>query len=49
MKRHLVGNCEADSENYPRKLLRDIMYHIGLDVHEKTISNCVKDAARKIH
>jgi transposase len=25
------------------------MYYIGLDVHEKTISYCVKDAAGKIH
>ena len=42
-------SCEADSENYPRRLLRDIMYYIGLDVHKKTISYCVKDAAGKIH
>ena len=40
---------EADSENYPRRLLRDFMYYIGLDVHKKTISYCVKDAAGKIH
>ena len=25
------------------------MYYIGLDVHKKTISYCVKDAAGKIH
>ena len=25
------------------------MYYIGLDVHKKTISFCVKDAAGKIH
>jgi transposase len=25
------------------------MYHIGLDVHKKTISYCVKDAAGQIH
>ena len=42
-------SCEADSENYPRRLLRDFMYYIGLDVHKKTISYCVKDAAGKIH
>ena len=27
------------------RLLRDDMYYIGLDVHKKTISYCVKDAA----
>ena len=25
------------------------MYYIGLDVHKKTISYCVKDAARQVH
>ena len=25
------------------------MYYIGLDVHKRTISYCVKDAASKIH
>jgi hypothetical protein len=25
------------------------MYYIGLDVHKRTISYCVKDAAGKIH
>jgi hypothetical protein len=25
------------------------MYYIGLDVHKKTISYCVKDAAGQIH
>ena len=25
------------------------MYYIGLDVHKKTISYCVKDAAGRIH
>ena len=25
------------------------MYYIGLDVHKKTISYCVKDVAGKIH
>jgi transposase len=42
-------SCEADSENYSRRLLRDIMYYIGLDVHKRMISYCVKDAAGKIH
>ena len=36
---------EADSENYPGGSLRDDMYYIGLDVHKRTISYCVKDAA----
>jgi len=25
------------------------MYYIGLDIHEKTISHCVKDASGRIH
>ena len=40
---------EADSEELPRRLLRDDMYYIGLDVHKKTISYCVKDAAGHVH
>src|ERR1039457_198150 len=28
---------------------RNIMYYIGLEVHKRTISYCVKDAAGKIH
>jgi hypothetical protein len=32
--------CEADSET---------MYYIGLDVHKRTISYCVKDAAGCVH
>ena len=27
----------------------DIMYYIGLDVHKKTISFCVKDASGQVH
>ncbi len=27
----------------------DIMYYIGLDVHKKTISYCVKDASGQAH
>ncbi len=37
-------SCEADSENYLGGSSEN-MYYIGLDVHEKTITNCVKDAA----
>jgi hypothetical protein len=29
--------------------LRDDMYYIGLDVHKRTISYCVKDAAGHVH
>jgi SagB-type dehydrogenase family enzyme len=39
---------EADSENYLGGS-SETMYYIGLDVHKKTISYCVKDAAGKIH
>src|SRR6202162_4960781 len=28
---------------------RNIMYYIGLDVHKKTISYCVKDASGQVH
>ncbi len=41
-------SCEADSENYLGGS-SETMYYIGLDVHKKTISYCVKDAAGKIH
>src|SRR5260370_41461645 len=40
---------EADSENYPGGSLRDDMYYIGLDVHKRTISYCVKDEAGNVH
>jgi transposase len=39
---------EADSENYLGGS-SETMYYIGLDVHKKTISYCVKDAAGKVH
>ena len=32
----------------PRRLLRDYMYYIGLDLHKKTISYCIKDIAGKV-
>jgi hypothetical protein len=41
-------SCEADSENYLGGS-SETMYYIGLDVHKRTISYCVKDAAGKIH
>jgi transposase len=39
---------KADSENYLGGSSDD-MYYIGLDVHKKTISYCVKDAAGHVH
>jgi transposase len=41
--------AEADLENYLGGLLRDDMYYIGLDVHKRTISYCVNDAAGHVH
>ena len=41
-------SSEADSEN-DLGGSSEIMYFIGLDVHKKTISYCVKDAAGRVH
>ena len=41
-------SCEADSENYLGGS-SETMYYIGLDVHKRTISYCVKDAAGHVH
>ena len=41
-------SCEADSENYLGGS-SVTMYYIGLDVHKKTISYCVKDASGQVH
>ena len=49
MLQRLNSAVRLIQENYPRRLLREIMYYIGLDVHKKTISYCVKDAAGKVH
>ena len=38
---------KADSENNPGGSSET--YYIGLDVHKKTISFCVKDAAGQVH
>src|SRR5229473_2398664 len=46
-KAELNGN--VDSENNHGGSSRDIMYYIGLDVHKKTISYCVKDASGQVH
>ena len=39
---------QADSENNLGGS-SETMYYIGLDVHKKTISYCVKDAAGHVH
>jgi transposase len=41
-------SCEADPENYLGGSSQT-MYFIGLDIHKKTISYCVKDAAGRVH
>jgi transposase len=41
-------NGDVDSEKQPWRLLKKYMYYIGLDVHKKTISYCVKDAGGRI-
>jgi hypothetical protein len=42
-------NGHVDSENNHGDSSRDIFYYIGLDVHKKTISYCVKDASGPVH
>src|ERR1700719_2021484 len=46
-KAELNGN--VDSENNHGGSSMDIMYYIGMDVHKKTISFCVKDASGQVH
>jgi transposase len=41
-------SAQADSENNLGGS-SEIMYFIGLDVHKKTISFCVKDATSRVH
>ena len=48
MLRKAELGCEDDSENCLGGS-SETMYYIGLDVHEKTISYCAKDAAGKVH
>src|SRR5712664_1018563 len=36
-------------QRQPRRLPMQSMYYIGLDVHKKTISYCVKDGSGRIH
>ena len=40
----LNSTRQVDSENNHRGSLEGRIYYIGLDVHKKTISYCVKDA-----
>jgi transposase len=46
-KTELNGN--VDSENNHGGSSMDSMYYIGLDVHKKTISYCIKNASGQIH
>jgi transposase len=41
-------STEAESENNLGGS-SETMYFIGLDVHKRTISYCVKDAAGRVH
>src|SRR5271169_6952626 len=41
-------NGERRFRAQPRRLLMESMYYIGLDVHKKTISYCVKDASGQV-
>src|SRR5258708_23418454 len=48
------GVQKADSmetliQRTTRRLLKRPMYYIGVDVHKKTISYCVKDASGQVH
>jgi hypothetical protein len=36
-------------QRHQRRLPMETMYYIGLDVHKRTISYCVKDGSGKIH
>ena len=36
-------------QRQPRRLLKKSMYYIGLDVHKKTISYCIKDASGRVY
>jgi transposase len=47
--KRLKLNGNVDSENNHGGSSRDIMYCIGLDVHKRTISYCVKDASGQVH
>jgi hypothetical protein len=42
-----LGGCPL-IQRHPRRLLVTSMNFIGLDIHKKTISYCVKDVSGKI-
>ncbi len=45
-KAELNGNVDSENDHGGSS---SIMYYIGLDVHKKTISYCVKDASGQVH
>ena len=48
----MLQGAELSGQAYSENNLggsSETMYFIGLDVHKKTISYCVKDGAGKIH
>ena len=42
-------NGDVDSEDNHGGSSMDSMYYIGLDVHKKTISYCIKNASGQVH
>jgi hypothetical protein len=42
-------NDNVDFRPQPRRLLNGHMYYIGLDIHKKSLSFCVKDAGGQIY
>jgi hypothetical protein len=45
----MLNSATALIRIQPRRLPMQNMYWVGLDVHKKTISYCVKDASGRIH
>src|SRR6202790_3534486 len=45
----ILNSATTLSQRQPRRLPMESMYYIGLDVHKKTISYCVKDVSGRIH
>jgi hypothetical protein len=48
MGRKSISSADADSET-PGRLPIEPMYYIGLDVHKRKISYCVKDSSGKVY
>lgn len=44
-----LNSAETLIQRQPRRLLKESMYYIGLDVHKKTISYCVKEVSGQIY